>query len=35
MNAKDNLYTIIDEQNGFGRLKINQGWIDLKHIKKV
>lgn len=35
INAKDSLYTITEEQNGFGRLKINQGWIDLKHIKKV
>lgn len=35
MNAKNGLYTITEEKNGFGRLKINQGWIDLKHICKV
>ena len=28
-------YTIIEEQNGFGRLKSNAGWICLEYTKKV
>ena len=33
--AKHMLYTIIDEQNGFGRLKMNLNWIDLNDVSKV
>jgi hypothetical protein len=28
-------YTIVEEKNGFGRLKSNVGWISLDYVKKV
>lgn len=28
-------YTIVEEKNGFGRLKSNAGWISLDYVKKV
>ena len=28
-------YTIIDEKNGFGRLKSGAGWVSLQYVKKV
>lgn len=30
-----NKYTIVEEKNGFGRLKSGLGWINLKYTKKV
>ena len=32
---KNEVYTIIDEKNGWGKLKSGAGWIHLKHTKKV
>lgn len=32
---KYNLYTIIQEQNGMGKLKIGAGWIDLSKVDKL
>lgn len=32
---KYNLYTIIQEQNGMGKLKIGAGWIDLNKVDKI
>ncbi|MEG2015923.1 MAG: hypothetical protein RR069_02345 [Oscillospiraceae bacterium] len=29
------IYTIIDEKNGFGKLKSGAGWICLDYCKKV
>lgn len=29
------LYTIIDEKNGFGKIKVGQGWIDLAKVDKL
>jgi hypothetical protein len=29
------IYTIVDEKNGFGKLKSGAGWISLKYTKKV
>lgn len=29
------VYTIVEEKNGFGRLKSNAGWISLDYVKKV
>ena len=29
------VYTIVEEQNGFGRLKSGVGWISLKYIEKT
>lgn len=32
---KNGIYTIIDEKNGWGKLKSGAGWISLKYTKKV
>jgi N-acetylmuramoyl-L-alanine amidase len=32
---KNEVYTIVDEQNGWGKLKSGAGWISLKYTKKV
>jgi len=32
---KNGVYTIVAEQNGWGKLKSGAGWIDLKYTKKV
>lgn len=32
---KDEVYTIIEEQNGWGKLKDNRGWIHLNNVKKL
>lgn len=32
---KDEVYTIVEENNGWGRLKSGQGWIMLKYTQKV
>ena len=32
---KNEVYTIVEEKNGFGRLKSGAGWISLKYIKEV
>ena len=32
---KNFIYTIISEKNGFGKLKSQAGWVDLKFIQKV
>jgi hypothetical protein len=32
---KHDLYTIIDEKNGWGKLKSGAGWISLKYTKKI
>lgn len=32
---KGEVYTIVEEKNGFGRLKSGQGWISLKYVKLV
>jgi hypothetical protein len=32
---KHGLYTIIDEKNGWGKLKSGAGWISLKYTKKI
>lgn len=32
---KGEVYTIVDEQNGFGRLKSGAGWISLKYVDKL
>ena len=32
---KGEVYTIVDEKNGFGKLKSGAGWISLKYTKKV
>ena len=32
---KNEVFTIIEEQNGWGRLKSKAGWISLKYTKKV
>lgn len=29
------VYTIVEEKNGFGRLKSSAGWISLNYVKKV
>ena len=29
------VYTIIEEKDGFGKLKSGAGWISLKYVKKV
>lgn len=29
------LLTIIDEKNGFGKIKVGQGWIDLSKVDKL
>jgi hypothetical protein len=33
--SKHSIYTIVEEKNNFGRLKINTGWIELDKIKKI
>ena len=35
MVYKNQVYTIIEEKNGFGKLKSGAGWIELKYTKKV
>lgn len=32
---KNEVYTIVDEKNGWGKLKSGAGWINLKYVKKV
>ena len=32
---KNDLYTIVDEKNGWGKLKSGAGWISLNYAKKV
>jgi N-acetylmuramoyl-L-alanine amidase CwlA len=32
---KDGVYTIIEEQNGWGKLKSGAGWINLNYTKKI
>lgn len=32
---KDQVYTIVEEQNGWGRLKSGAGWVSLSYAKKV
>lgn len=32
---KNQIYTIVEEQNGWGRLKSGAGWISLSYVKKV
>lgn len=32
---KNEVYTIVEEKNGFGRLKSGAGWISLKYVKLV
>ena len=32
---KNEVYTIVDEQNGFGKLKSGAGWISLDYVRKV
>ena len=32
---KGQVYTIVEEKNGFGRLKSGAGWLDLNYLKKV
>lgn len=32
---KNEVYTIVEEQNGWGKLKSGAGWINLKYTKKV
>lgn len=32
---KGKLFTIIDEDNGYGRLKNNRGWVDLTSVTKL
>jgi N-acetylmuramoyl-L-alanine amidase CwlA len=33
--SKDEVYTIVEEKNGFGKLKSGAGWISLSYVKKV
>ena len=28
-------FTIVEEKNGFGKLKSGAGWLDLNYLKKV
>lgn len=32
---KNEVYTIVDERNGWGKLKSGAGWIDLKYTKRI
>ena len=32
---KGGVYTIVDESNGFGKLKSGAGWISLSYTKKI
>lgn len=32
---KDDVYTIVDEKNGWGKLKSGKGWINLSYTKKI
>ena len=32
---KNEVYTIVEEKNGWGKLKSGAGWISLKYTKKV
>jgi len=32
---KNEVYSIVDEKNGWGKLKSGAGWINLKYVKKV
>ena len=32
---RNGVYTIIGEQDGWGRLKTGKGWISLEHVKKL
>ena len=32
---KGEVYTIVEEQNGWGKLKSGAGWICLKYTKKI
>ena len=32
---KGSVYTIVDERNGWGKLKSGAGWIDLKYTKRI
>ena len=32
---KGRLYTVVFEENGYGRLKNNRGWIDLSEVTKL
>lgn len=33
--SRFNLLTIVDEKNGFGKIKIGAGWVDLEKVKKL
>lgn len=35
MTGKKNKYTIVEEKNGWGRLKSGAGWISLSYTKKA
>lgn len=32
---KNEVYTIVDEKNGWGKLKSGAGWINLKYVKRI
>lgn len=32
---KNDIFTIVDEKNGFGQLKSKSGWIELKWCEKI
>lgn len=32
---KNEIYTIVEEKNGWGKLKSGAGWVNLKYVKKV
>ena len=35
MVYRNQAFTIIDERNGFGKLKSGAGWLDLNYLRKV
>ena len=35
MVFKNQAFTIVEEKNGFGKLKSGAGWLDLEYLKKV
>jgi uncharacterized protein YgiM (DUF1202 family) len=33
--TKNQVYTIVDEKNGWGKLKSGAGWIALQYVRKI
>jgi hypothetical protein len=35
MTLKNGIFTIVEEKNGYGKLKSGAGWVKLSNVKKV